>query len=131
MAEHPNVELVRKGYDAYINGDMDFINEVFADDIVWHIAGRSPLAGEYKGKEQVFAFFGKLMELTDGTSKLEVHDVLANDEHGVALVTGSATRKGKSFSGPDVHVMHIKNGKIVEFWDSPLDQYESDEIFSS
>src|SRR5438067_11988045 len=108
---------------------MDIINELFADDILWHVAGHSALSGEYKGKDQVFEFFGKLMELTDGTSKLEIHDILANDEHGVALLNGSASRKGKSFSGPDVHVFHIKNGKVVEFWDSPLDQYASDELF--
>jgi ketosteroid isomerase-like protein len=131
MAEHPNVELVRRGYAAYQQGDMDVINELFADDIVWHITGRSPLAGDYKGKEQVFGFFAKLMEISEGTSKLEVHDVLANDEHAVALLTGSATVKGKSFTGNDVHVMHIRNGKVVEFWDSPLDQYASDEIFSA
>ena len=130
MAEHPNVELLRKGYAAYEQGDMDTINELFADDIQWHIAGRSPLAGDYKGKEQVFGFFAKLMEISEGTSKLEIHDILANDEHGVVLVSGSATRQGRSFSGPDVHVLPIKNGKVVEFWDSPLDQYASDEFFS-
>jgi len=130
MAEHPNVELLRKGYAAYGQGDMDTINELFADDIQWHIAGRSQLSGDYKGKEQVFGFFAKLMEISEGTSKLEIHDILANDEHGVVLVTGSGTRKGKSFSSPDVHVLHMKNGKVTEFWDSPLDQYASDEFFS-
>ncbi len=51
MADHPNVELLRKGYAAYGSGDMETINELFADDIVWHVAGRSPLAGVYNGKE--------------------------------------------------------------------------------
>ena len=130
MAEHPNVELLRKGYAAYGSGDMDTITELFADDILWHIAGRSPLSGDYKGRDAVFGFFGKLMELSNGTSSLEVHDILANDEHGVALVTGTATRGGKSFSGQDVHTFHLRDGKVVEFWDSPLDQYESDEFWS-
>ena len=130
MAEHPNVDLVRKGYEAYSTGDMDTITKLFADDILWHIAGRSPLAGDYKGRDQVFGFFGKLMELSDGTSKIEVHDILANDEHAVAIVTGSGTRNGKSLNSPDVHVFHMKNGQVVEFWDSPLDQYEADEFWA-
>lgn len=51
----------------------------FADDIVWHVPGRNPLSGDYKGKEEVLGFFGKLMELTQGSLKQEIHDMLAND----------------------------------------------------
>lgn len=130
MAEHPNVELLRKGYNAYSTGDMAVLDQLFADDILWHVAGRGQLAGDYKGRDQVYGFFGKIMEISGGTSKIEVHDVLANDEHGVALVTGSGSRPdGASLSGPDVHVFHFRNGQVVEFWDSPVDQYASDEFF--
>jgi len=130
MADHPNVELLRKGYAAYSSGDIEVLNDLFADDILWHVAGRSPLAGDYKGRDQVFGFFGKLMELSDGTAKIEVHDLLANDDHAVALVTGTATRNGASFTGQDVHTFHVRDGKVVEFWDSPVDQYAADEFWS-
>jgi ketosteroid isomerase-like protein len=130
MADHPNAELLREGYAAYGTGDMNVLTELFADDIVWHVAGRSQLSGDYKGRDQVFGFFGKLMELSGGTSKIEVHDILASDEHAVAIVTGNATRAGKSFTGGDVHVFHVRNGQVVEFWDSPLDQYAADEFWS-
>ena len=130
MADHPNVERLRKGYNAYSTGDMAVLNDLFAEDILWHIAGRSQLSGDYKGRDAVFGFFGKLMELSGGTSSLEVHDLLANDEHGVALVTGSGERNGKSFRGADVHTFHFRDGKVVEFWDSPLDQYEADEFWA-
>lgn len=130
MAEHPNVELLRRGYEAYSSGDMDTINALFADDISWHVSGRNQLSGDYSGKNEVFAFFGKLMELSGGTSRLEVHDLLANDEHGVALVTGSATRDGRDFSGHDVHVFHLREGRVVEFWDTPVNQGEADEFWS-
>jgi len=130
MADHPNVELLRKGYAAYSSGDIEVLNQLFADDILWHIAGRSPIAGDYKGRDQVFGFFGKLMELSGGTAKIEVHDILANDEHAVALVTGTATRGDNSYTGPDVHTFHIRNSQVVEFWDAPLDQYAADEFWS-
>jgi ketosteroid isomerase-like protein len=130
MADHPNVELLRKGYHAYSGGDMETLNELFADDVEWHVAGRSQLAGNYLGKDEVFGLFGKIVELSGGTARFEVHDVLANDEHGVALVTGSASREGRDFTGKDVHTFHIRDGKVVEFWDSPLDQYAIDEFWS-
>ncbi len=130
MADHPNQELLRRGYAAYGAGDLDTVNALFADDIVWHVAGQSPIAGDYTGKEQVFGFFGKLQELSDGTSKIEVHDVLANDTHGVALVMESATRGGRSHEGVATHVYHITDGKVTEFWDAHPDQQAEDEFWS-
>ena len=130
MADHPNLDLVRRGYVAYGTGDMDTVNELFADDIVWHVAGRSPLAGDYSGKEEVFGFFAKLQEMSDGTSKVEVHDMLANDTHGVALVTESGTRSGRSHQGHATHVFHLLDGKVTEFWDAQTDQYAADEFWS-
>ena len=130
MADHPNLDLLRRGYAAYGSGDMDTINELFADDIVWHIAGRSPLAGDYSGKEQVFGFFAKFQEMSDGTSKVEVHDMLANDTHGVALVTESGARSERSHQGHATHVFHVTDGKVTEFWDAQTDQYAADEFWS-
>lgn len=131
MAEHPNVQLLRDGYKAFSSGDMETIDRLFADDIVWHEGGRNPLSGDYKGKDQVFGLFGKLIELTEGTLKIEVHDVVANDEHAVALVNIAASRNGRSFSGTSVDVFHIRNGKAVEFWDNVTDRYGLDEVFSA
>jgi len=88
------------------------------------------ISGDYKGRDQVFGFFGKLMELSGGTAKIEVHDILANDDHAVAIVTGTATRGEVSLTGNDVHIFHVRNGQVVEFWDSPLDQYAGDEFWS-
>src|SRR5205807_7657374 len=131
MAEHPNVALLRKGYEAFVKGDMDTLNGLFTDDIIWHEGGRGPLAGDYKGKEQVFGLLGKLFELSEGTIKVEVHDILANDEHAVALVTISASRKGRSFSGTSVDVFHVRDGKAAEFWDNVTDRYGLDEVYNA
>lgn len=74
--------------------------------------------------------FGKEMELTQGTAKVEVHDVVANAEHAVALVTISASRKGRSWSGTSADVMHIRDGRVIEFWDNPTDRYGWDELLN-
>ncbi len=127
---HPNEDLIRRGYEAFGKGDMDTLNELFADDIVWHTPGKSPIAGDYKGKQEVFAFFGKIAELTGGTFKLEIHDLLANDEHGVVLVTSSGQRDGKRIEDNSVNVLHVQDRKVKEFWGHPGDQYATDEFWS-
>lgn len=129
MGDHPNLDILRRGYAAYSSGDLDTVNELFADDIVWHVAGRSQISGDYAGKEQVFGFFGKLAELSGGTSTVDVHDLLAGDEHGVAIVSESATRNGQSHTGRATHVFHLRDGKVTEMWDAQVDQYASDEFW--
>ena len=97
---------------------METIAKIFAPDIQWTISGRNVISGSYNGQEETFAFFGKLMELTDMTFSVGVHDLLASDDHVVVLAQESASRNGKSLESDDVHVWHVANAKAVEFWES-------------
>jgi ketosteroid isomerase-like protein len=47
---------------------------------------------------------------------IELHDVLANDEHAVALQVTQAERGGRMLSDRVVYVFHLRNGKIAEAW---------------
>ena len=85
---HPNEDLVRKGYAAFGRGDTDALQrQFFAEHVCHHVPGRSPLAGDYQGVAQVLEWLGRQFELSGGTIRAEVHDVVANDEHAVSLVT--------------------------------------------
>lgn len=130
MADHPNVALVRKGYDAFKSGDMDTLRELFADDIVWHSGGDNPLSGEYKGQDEVFELFGRFLELTGGTVDMQIHDVVANDEHAVALLHVTAEREGKRLDQNEVHVLHVRDGKVTEFWGFEEDQAAANAFLS-
>ena len=122
MTEHPNVEYARRGYAAFGSGDLATLSELIADDAVWHAQGVGPLSGDYHGRDQVFGFFGRLAEETGGTFRLDVHDILANDEHTAVLATLTASRNGKSIEVPVVNVSHNdRDGKITEFWTSTTD----------
>ena len=126
---HPNEELVQRGYAAFKSGDMATLNELFTDDVVWHAAGRNQLAGDFRGKEAVLGLFQKTFELTGGTFKLDIHDVLANDTHVVVLVHSTAEREGKTLDDNSVQVFHVSQGKVSEQWLQPGDVYASDEFW--
>ena len=68
MSEHPNAALHRKGHEAFSRGDTDTLTELIAEDTVWHTAGKSPIAGEHRGRAAVFAMFEKLAELSEGNA---------------------------------------------------------------
>jgi hypothetical protein len=127
---HPNEELTQKGYEAFAKGDLDTLNGLMADDLVWHVPGNNPLSGDYRGKEAVLGLFGKIMERSGGTLHQEIHDILANDEHAVVMVVSRAEREGKTLEDRQVHVLHLKDGKVTEFWNHFGDQNAVDEFWS-
>jgi ketosteroid isomerase-like protein len=127
VAEHPNIDLVRRGYAAFGSGDMAILRELIAPDVVWHTGGHNPLTGDYKGLEETLGLFGRLFEISAGDMRQELHDVLANDEHAVVLLRQHIGRPdGRSYDGNDVHVFHIADGKVTEFWAHPGDEAASD-----
>ena len=128
MAEHPNVTRMKDGYAAFAKGDFAVLDNLFADDVVWHVGGRNQLTGDYRGRDEVYGFFGRLLELTEGTFHIDLHTVFADDEHGVALVATSASRGGKSTRINEAHVYHLRDGKVTEFWDASTDAYALDEL---
>ena len=130
MAEHPNAALMRGAAEAFINGDMATLKQLIAEDAVWHVPGRSQLSGDYHGHDQIFGFFGKLMELSGGTFKIQLHDVLATDDHAINLDRMTGTRGDKALDMDLVLVVHPKDGKIAEAWDLFSDQYGWDDFWS-
>jgi uncharacterized protein len=126
---HPNEDLLRRGYEAFAAGDIDTVLSVFADDIVWHVGGSSQIAGDYRGHQEVLGFFGKLMELSGGTFRVDVHDLLANDVHGVALVTAHGERDDQRLEARQANIFHLADGKATEFWGFAEDQEALDKFF--
>ena len=66
MAEHPNAEPIRRSFDAFARGDMATMQSLVAEDTVWHIPGRGPLAGDHYGRDAVFEMFGRLVQASEG-----------------------------------------------------------------
>jgi len=128
---HPNEILVREAFAAFGRGDIDAIqHQYFAEDIRWHFPGRSPLAGDHQGVAWVATMLGRPSELSGGTHRTELHDVIGNDEHVVALHTTRAERPGRHLEVNVVTVFHVRDGKVTEAWTHHADLYSLDEFWS-
>jgi ketosteroid isomerase-like protein len=128
---HPNEELLRKGYAAFESADLDTIRELFAEDAVVHTFGKNPLSGTYKGRDEIFGFLAQLITLAEGTYKISLHEVLANDDHVVALGNVTASRAGRSIAYNQVATYHVRNGQVSEAWYVADDQYAEDEFWNA
>jgi ketosteroid isomerase-like protein len=128
---HPNEDLIRNGYAAYARGDINALREDFlAPDVRWHFPGTSPLAGHHQGADTVAGFFGLMGQLSGGTHRLELHDVLANDDHVVALHTAWAQRAGRRLEINAALILHVTDGKVTEAWTLHDDPPAVDEFWS-
>ena len=83
-----------------------------------------------RGARAVFAVLGRMAELSGGDFRVELHDVLANDEHAVALSRSIGNRQGKQLDVSNVDIYHIRDGKVTEFWSIAEDQRAEDEFWS-
>src|ERR1700738_4914292 len=104
MGANENADLVRRGYEAFQKGDLAAFDNILADDCVWHVPGRGQLAGDKKGRQAIVEYYAKLRELSEGSITVEVHDLLANDEHTVGLHSSTARRGDKSVETTEVIV---------------------------
>ena len=129
MSEHPNVTLLRKGYGAFATGDIATITALWSEDIIWHWPGRGPLCGDHKGRETVLGIFARMAELAPDFHA-QVIDLLANDEHGVAITRSIGSQPGKNLNTMNVDIYRIRDGKIIEFWSFNEDQRAEDDFWS-
>ena len=120
---HPNRDLIKRAYDAFGRGDIPTVLGILDKQIRWHVPGQSLLSGDYIGHEQVLGFFQRSMELSQGTLRIDVHDIVANAAMVFVLCTVSATRSGQRAEFLEVHLWRIVDGHPVEFREFQGDEY--------
>lgn len=127
---HPNEVIIERLYKAFAAGDTDALVADWTPDVVWHGAGRHPLAGDHRGQQQVLALFGQIFERTGGTFKATLNHALADDEAGYALHTATAERDGHSYEMLDVLRLRFEDGRVAEVWSFSHDQAAEDELLA-
>ncbi len=120
---HPNEQVLREADEAQLRGDVETLASYFTDDVMFHIPGKSSLAGDYQGKDQFLDLFQRFSERVEYT--FEGHAYLADDEHGVSLQQSHYKRGDETLDTNEAFVAHFRDGKISEFW---LLSQKSDEV---
>lgn len=128
--EHAHKLLLQKMYSNYSNGNLKEFLADCSDEITFQVLGKSKLAGKYTKDTFLSDFFPRLAELSGGTFKTEVHDILASDRHGAVLVSHHLERGGKSLQIRSVNIWRFENAKPVAWYEYPRDLYQFDELLS-
>jgi hypothetical protein len=124
-----NEAAIRRYCEAWRNGDLAAILDCYHDDLVLHYFGRSPLAGDHRGKAAALAVLARVQQLTN-RRLLEIHDVLASDDHAVILARERFEQDGRQLEVRRVLLFHIRDGRLAEGWIYDDDQRAVDEWWS-
>jgi ketosteroid isomerase-like protein len=129
VSREDNAAAVRAYAEAWQKGDAAAILGLYSDDFTLHYFGRSPLAGDHAGKAAALATLAKVQQLTN-RRLIEVHDVLAGEDHGAILATERFERDGRTLDVRRVLVYHVRDGQLTECWLFDDDQRAVDEFWS-
>jgi len=118
--QHPNIELVKGLYAAYMGGDRDRFSAAFAPDVQWHNSGYDATSGTMVGVEAVLAYLMGENHMEDYS--LEVVDMLASDERVAIIARTSGRRETQRIVNDFVQVIRLEGGRVREVWNYYWDQ---------
>ena len=122
MDEHPNGALMRGFLEAFSARDVQAMETALDDDVTWHAPGTNRFSGQFRGRTAAMQRLAQMREAGISTD-FDVHDVVANDEHAVALVhLHLEVADERRYDQPQVQVAHVREDRIVEFWTMNQDQ---------
>jgi uncharacterized protein len=104
--EQKNIELVKKGYEAFSAGDVDTVMSLFDDNIEWVQPGDSAISGTYRGKAELGEY---LIRLAEKSVTVKLNRLLADGDTVVALTEVMAGDE----RGQDADVFTLRDGKTV------------------
>jgi ketosteroid isomerase-like protein len=103
-----NVELARRGFEAVLRGDLDFVSELLDPDVKWH--GGDPSApGACRNRKQALAF---MRRAGDRLGDVEVVDVIAAGDKVVVIMGPPAPDGGQAWTAANLTT--FRDGRVVE-----------------
>ena len=125
------VELVRRGTAAFNAGDLDTVSRLIGGLARWHTPGRSPIAGDYVGRDAVVGHLARYRGDTDGTFRAEP-DSLAPGGGGtvVGIQRITAERGGRLLDTRCCVVFEIRGGQLVDGREHVFDLHAWDAFWS-
>lgn len=115
--------------EMYAGGSPAGLEGLLAENVRWHVPGRSPIAGDYSGRPAVLDYFHVRRTLAGGAIVIRKRDEMHDEEVVVQLADGSATVDSITVSWRTVGAYRVADGRIAEAWLVPLDLGAFDEIW--
>jgi YbgC/YbaW family acyl-CoA thioester hydrolase len=132
--DHANAVLTRLHQaqnQLYSGGDDAAVREALTPDVVWHIPGDNAIAGDYRGIEEVAAYFLRRRDLAGSTFQLIPREILVGPaDYAAARTDGVATLDGRQHAWSTLGLYLIRAERVAECWLLPLEPRSFDAIWA-
>lgn len=111
-----NLDVARRAIELFHAGRVELMRGMLAEDIIWKLPNKNPLATDIKGVDAVLDFFRRVHAETNGTFRAEVLDLVANESAVFCLMRLRAERQGKELNQKVVNVWRLRpgDGKVYQ-----------------
>jgi len=120
-------------WNSLMTGDMETFATLVDERCVVHYPGNHFLSGDHVGRAAIVDLYSKLYRIgiQQGTFIGELHDALTSEDHAIALVKYTIELgHDQRIHGDAIGVMHVEDGKMVEYWLLERDQKMINDIFA-
>ena len=138
MPETPlTVQIVRdllEGVHRRLDGGEEGrLGDPMADDVQVHFdpGGTHEMAGTYVGIDGRREMTGRLAELSAGTIRPQIHDIVGGDDWAVMTFTITAKVGEQAFSWIATSEFRFEGGRIVEDWIRPVPRHEVERFIAA
>jgi ketosteroid isomerase-like protein len=128
-----NVDVVKSGYEAFNEGNLEGVQEVFAEDVRWEGTNdeRVPGAGTHDGRDGAMQALQEAVDAFDSINSQPDEMIEAENTIIVLGHTEAKTKSGNDIKVPFVHIWRmedekIKRGQLLTDTAVILDALESD-----
>jgi ketosteroid isomerase-like protein len=115
----------------YRGGDRSDVRELLTPDVIWHVPGDSPIAGDYRGRDAVMDYFDRRRAIAGGAMAIVSGERLVSDDVVVQLADGQVERDGKRLSWRTAGVYRMDGEHVAEAWLVPLESAAFDAIWTA
>lgn len=128
MSDHPNVVLLRQGFDALASGDINAVLNMYSPDLKWHGGNEFGTPTDFESRDDFFGMFMRSFELND-ESTMELVDAIPV---GDSLVTAHVRAHRRSRDTQQVAdfdfvmAFRVENGQVthgVDLLDRDAEDY--------
>jgi ketosteroid isomerase-like protein len=126
-----NTARIRDLFRAWLDRDAMTVARIIGDDVVWRVPGSSAMAGEYRGRGEIFAFLRRTADLTGGSYRADLLDVYGGDEVVVGLYRATGRREGRELDIPQALVFRFEGDALREVLAVPGDPAAFDRFWAA
>lgn len=114
--DHPNVDAVNRMTEALLNQDHDTLAKIFTDDLVFHLRGPDPMAGDHAGLGGLLGVVAAWIEATQGRIKLDQLFCIGTDGWAAEWEHAELGRNGTTLESHNAFVYRFEGDRIAEMW---------------